>query len=71
MLAIRLGKIAVLPAKAVSPPRDRNKMADDREWLVFHAVRIVFRWFRDVVRSYLIKRKAIIDSSTVLPDRRL
>ena len=41
-------------------------MADARERFVLRALRIVLRWFRDVTRSYLIQRKALIDSFTVV-----
>ena len=54
-----------------STAKERNKMADERQQFVFYALRNVLRWCRDVARSYLIKRKAIIDTFTVILDRRL
>ena len=53
-----------------STTKDRNKMVI-REQFVFRALRIILIWCRDVVRSYQIQSKAIIDSFTVAPDERL
>ena len=72
ILTIRLGRNSRSSTKGCfSTTKDRNKMADARERFVFRALRIVLRWFRDVAISYLIWRKSMLDSFTVLPDIRL
>ena len=58
--------IAVLPRRLFLHRQTNKKMADTRKRLVFRALRIVLRWSRDVARIYLIHRKAMIDSFTLV-----